>query len=1140
LVYRTILRLLPTVLLAAFTQSGCVSSSGNLAGPPNLSFGNVAIGSSSNQNLTLMNSSTSAITVTQAVASGSGFTVKGPSLPLTLAEGQSVTFTTRFAPTAIGSASGSLSITKSQTITTTPQLGGGSGSVATSISTNLETIALVGAGVPVAPSISTQPASQTLAAGQAATFLVAASGSAPLSYQWQKNGAAISGATSSTYITPAAATSDTGSQFTVVVSNSAGNVTSNAATLTVTAATMAPSITTQPASQTVTSGQTATFSVAAVGTAPLSYQWSKNGTVISGAASTTYTTPVTTSADTGSQFTVAISNSAGNATSNAATLTVSSTPVAITVTPGSATLAAGNTQQFAGNVTGTSNTGVTWSVSGSGCGGAACGTISSSGIFVAPASVPSPAVVNVKATSVADPTKSASASVTIVAAVVVLLSVSPASASVPTVGTQLFTASVTGTSNTAVTWGLSGTGCSGSSCGTISTSGSSAVYSAPIVAPAPATVTVTATSSADPTKSASSSVTVVPVVAVTVSPASASVTAGATQQFSASVTGTLNTAVGWSVTGTGCNGAACGTVSSNGFYTAPATAPSPAIVAVTAISVADPRRSSAANVTVVPSAKAGAGPVLPTLPQANVDVTMPVQTGTVRNVAAGSASGFQSAINTATCGDTIVLVAGSTYTGNFTIPSKSCSGWILIESSAVASLPPSGTRVSGACSPGVSPATVCLPPSTANMATIVSGMADNPTIKFQTAAHNWRLIGLEITEAPGLHNYGLIETDNGATTASNLVSYLIIDRCYIHGTASGAVRRGVSFQVATGAVVDSDIREIHDQTTAPGQGSDSQAIGVWTSPGPLLIRNNFLSAASENVMFGGSTPSISNMVPSDITIVGNHFWKDYAAWHGNGFDVKNLLEFKNAQRVLIQGNVLEYSWGDAQVGFALLFTVRGENGTCTWCTVQDMTTTYNLIQHAASGIETTGADDSSMSLPDSRILIQNNVLMDINGTTWNGDGRGILSLTSGGLANLPANNITVDHNSIFASTVVLYLGDSGKIPTYQFTNNMAAYGLYGIIGGGTGTGSAALSTYITSVVYNDIVMLTASGSSDGNAWPSGTFWNSSSGAGFANYAGGDYQLTGGNYRNAGTDGKDIGVWDWTTFNTDMTNALNGK
>src|SRR6266480_3907733 len=180
---------------------------------------------------------------------------------------------------------------------------------------------------PVAPSIMTQPAGQTVPVAQTATFMVVATGTAPLSYQWQKNGTAISGATSASYTTPATASADNGALFRVVVSNSVGSVTSSAATLTVNAAAVAPSITTQPASQTVTVGQTATFMVVATGTAPLSYQWQKNGTAISGATSASYTTPATTSADNGALFRVMISNSVGSVTSNTATLTVNPTPV---------------------------------------------------------------------------------------------------------------------------------------------------------------------------------------------------------------------------------------------------------------------------------------------------------------------------------------------------------------------------------------------------------------------------------------------------------------------------------------------------------------------------------------------------------------------------------------------------------------------------------------------------------------------------------------------------------------------------------------------------------------------------------------------------------------------------------------------
>ena len=174
---------------------------------------------------------------------------------------------------------------------------------------------------PVAPSITTQPSSQTVTAG-AATFSVVAAGTAPLTYQWQKNNANISGATSASYTTPATISGDNGATFRVMVTNSVTTITSNSATLTVNPATVGPSITTQPSNKTVTVGQTTTFSVVAAGTAPLTYQWQKNNANISGATSASYTTPATISGDNGATFRVIVTNPVTNITSNPATLTV--------------------------------------------------------------------------------------------------------------------------------------------------------------------------------------------------------------------------------------------------------------------------------------------------------------------------------------------------------------------------------------------------------------------------------------------------------------------------------------------------------------------------------------------------------------------------------------------------------------------------------------------------------------------------------------------------------------------------------------------------------------------------------------------------------------------------------------------------
>ena len=181
-----------------------------------------------------------------------------------------------------------------------------------------------GATKTVAPTIAAQPSSLVVTTGQTATFSVAANGTAPFSYQWLKNNANIGGATAASYTTPATIAGDSGAKFDVVVSNSAGSATSAMATLTVNAATVAPAITTQPANQSVTVGQTATFSVMATGTAPLSYQWQKNSANISGATSASYTTPATASGDNGAKFDVIVSNAAGSQTSAMATLTVNS------------------------------------------------------------------------------------------------------------------------------------------------------------------------------------------------------------------------------------------------------------------------------------------------------------------------------------------------------------------------------------------------------------------------------------------------------------------------------------------------------------------------------------------------------------------------------------------------------------------------------------------------------------------------------------------------------------------------------------------------------------------------------------------------------------------------------------------------
>jgi Abnormal spindle-like microcephaly-assoc'd, ASPM-SPD-2-Hydin len=238
-----------------------------------------------------------------------------------------------------------------------------------------------------APHITVQPVNQTVTAGLSTSFLVSATGGG-VTYQWQKNGAAITGATNSSYSTPMTTVSDSCSEFTVTVSNNFGSVTSNPAFLTVNAAMSAPVITMQPTSQSVTIPNSAVFSAAATGTAPMSYQWMRNGLAISGASGPTYATPATSTADNGAAFSVVIGNAAGTVTSAAATLSVAPAKT-ILLSPSVSNLNFGNvnvTSSGSQNVTLTNagNSNVTMSqvmVSGAGfnAGGAAAGLILSPG-----------------------------------------------------------------------------------------------------------------------------------------------------------------------------------------------------------------------------------------------------------------------------------------------------------------------------------------------------------------------------------------------------------------------------------------------------------------------------------------------------------------------------------------------------------------------------------------------------------------------------------------------------------------------------------------------------------------------------------------------------------------------------------------
>jgi len=405
--------------------------------------------------------------------------------------------------------------------------------------------AIVSVSAPQVVAVSIAPGSAALTTGGTRQFTATVTGTTNTAVTWSATGGSV---VSGLYTAP-----NTAGTFTVTATSVADSTKSASATVTVTAPVV--TVTISPTSASMLTGATQQFTASVSGSSNTAVTWSATGGSV---ASGLYTAP-----NTAGSYIITATSAADSTKSASATVTVSAPVVTVSISPTSASMQTGGTQQFTASISGSSNTAVNWSASS--------GSITSTGMYTAPTAA---GTFTVKATSAADSTKSASATVTVSAPQVVAVNISPISASMLTGGNQQFTASVSGSSNTAVTWSATG--------GSVSSTG---MYTAPSTG---GTFAVTATSVADSTKSASATVTVsAPVVAISVSPGSASLLASATQQFTATVTGSSNTSVTWSATG--------GTISSGGLYTAPTAA---GTYTVKATSAADSTKSASATVTV--------------------------------------------------------------------------------------------------------------------------------------------------------------------------------------------------------------------------------------------------------------------------------------------------------------------------------------------------------------------------------------------------------------------------------------------------------------------------------------------------------------------------------------------------------------
>jgi hypothetical protein len=577
---------------------------------------------------------------------------------------------------------------------------------------------------------------------------------------------------------------------------------------------------------------------------------------------------------------------------------------------------------------------------------------------------------------------------------------------------------------------------------------------------------------------------------------------------------------------------------------------------------------------------------------------------TVRYVKSGD--NLQAVLDAATDGDEIRLQAGATFSGNFVLPliAGVTTGITVRTDLPDNQVPAENERV--------------IPARAVNFAKIVSPNTA-PALRTAAGAHGWRLVCLEFRN--NKDGFGdILQIGDGSSAQSSLsqVPYdIVVDRVYLHGHPLYGQKRGIALNGRDVTIRNSYISEIK------AVGQDSQGIGGWNGPGPFTIENNYVEAAAENFLLGGSDPPIPNLVSEHVVVRYNYMsrpmaWRDpiipapegvsaaassggalppgtygyvvvagrmvgqgtkghskpsaqvsaslsttgavRISWtavpdateyyvygraagaesqywkvtgttftdsgvtgtsgtppkSGTIWQVKNVFELKNARDVVVENNVFENNWKEAQAGYAIVFTPRNQDGHCSWCTVESVTFRRNIVRHTGSGFNILGHDYPNVSQQTKDITISDNLIYDVR-QSYGGTGWGML------IGEGP-RDLVVTHNTFdFDGTTLVYLyGGTASSPTamsgFVFTYNAGPNNQYGINGASASPGALALQMYAPggTVTGNWISGANAS------KYPSGNRTEAPFDQYIADRANGDYRLTGA-LASDGTDGRPAGA-----------------
>jgi hypothetical protein len=282
----------------------------------------------------------------------------------------------------------------------------------------------------------------------------------------------------------------------------------------------------------------------------------------------------------------------------------------------------------------------------------------------------------------------------------------------------------------------------------------------------------------------------------------------------------------------------------------------------------------------------------------------------------------------------------------------------------------------------------------------------------------------------------------------------------VHGTPTLSLRRHVFADFRLGGAVDSWFADAHVN------GTDTQCWLLLSGGRNQLYRNNYCSAGHEHFLAGGGDPADSTLQPSDVILRGNHFHRPIA-WKGK-WQSKNMIEAKNVRRVLIEGNVGENSWPDAQSGFCVVMKGENQDGTAPWSTSADITFRYNVIKNCANGFNISGRGTAGpVTNASSRFSIHDNLIDSVG--KHGGDGIAIQSLNDVTDSRYERNTFRNGLQGSYSNQAISF--DGTPAVRFHADSNVIGHGAYGVKGAGQGDGVTTLNAFApgASFTYNAIV-----------------------------------------------------------------------